>query len=139
MATVAAATLLLGACGGEEAGEETTTAERPVPSTGVAVAGPEKVASCLQENGFEAEPEDEGDLDGEEGVVARLSLGGPAAVPGSGRITYYETEERAFDANAEELAARPPNSVIGRTGEAVYVFASAEDLSPARQAILGCL
>jgi hypothetical protein len=141
IAVVALATgLLLGACGGEdEGGGGEPVTDSPVPSTGVAAEGPEKVAKCLSRRGFEVEDEDEDDLGGEEGAEARLSLGGPAEVPGSGRITYYETEERAHEANAEELAGQPLNSLIGRTGEAVYVFASAEDLEPARQAILGCL
>jgi hypothetical protein len=138
VAAVLVAGLLVGGCGGGDAdgGDETIT-DRPVPSTGVAAEPAEKVAKCLRRRGFEAEAED--DLGEIEGAVSRLVLGGSAEIPGSGHITYYASEERAFDANSEELASQPPNSLIGRVGDAVYVFASAEDLEPARQAILGCL
>jgi hypothetical protein len=139
VAALVAALLVAGCGGGDDDGGDEAMTDSPVPSTGVAAEPVDKVARCLRGRGFEAETADGDDVGGIEGAEARLVLGGPAEVPGSGHITYYSSEERAFDANSEEVAGQPPNSLIGRVGDAVYVFASAEDLEPARQAILGCL
>jgi hypothetical protein len=106
-------------------------------SAAVTAADPEEATACLEKEGFTvtAETSMPDDVVEAIGIDQVLALSGPM---GAGSISYYESEEKALPAHKAELDNQVPDTVIGRTERAVYVF-SGSDNSAATKAIEGCI
>lgn len=125
------AVLALAACGGDDSPGSAELPEGGIPSTGVPVAAPTKVAGCLEAAGYTtAMAPGEGDV--QEVVTLSDEAGG------SGEIEFYAELEAAYRAHQDALGDQEPNSVLGRTETAVYSFAGG-DTEAARTAIAPCL
>lgn len=141
-ALAATAALLAAGCGdGDGDGDE--PADGAVPSTGVEAAPPEQASSCLEKAGYTVSTTSEAQRDSNDasGIEVRLlvlTADSASTGTGAGAITYYASEEQAFEAHQAELGSQEPDSVVGRVGAALYSFAG-EDFSAGGQAILRCL
>jgi len=136
---LAAAAIGAAGCGGDDDGEapagDGATTARAIPSTGVPAATPQEAGACLADAGLRAQGAEPGGEEAARGAVARLDASGDG---GQATITWYATEEQAFDVHSELLGSQEPNTTIGRKTEAVYV-ASGDDFATVGRAVTGCL
>lgn len=106
-------------------------------SAAVTAADPEDAAACLEKEGFTVTVEDSmpDEIVEATGIDQVLALTG---AEGAGSVSYYESEDKALPAHQAELDNQVPDTVIGRTERAVYVF-SGSDTSAATKSIEGCI
>lgn len=128
-------TALLAGCGGGDE-EEAPDVEADALS-GIEARAPESVASCLEEAGFTVQAEDEAPEAEDATALGQLTIGDRDG-SGTGAITWYATEQEAVAAHRAELDEQVPDTVVGRKGNATYVFAGGEFTETGRE-IEGCL
>jgi hypothetical protein len=114
----------------------TASTPQKVPPSGITAASPEKATPCLEKAGFAVTSTDAlSPEDKSASVTAKLNL---TRGQGSGTVTYFETEQQAFDASAPAYENPQPNSTVARRAQALYVF-SGEGFESAGTAIIRCL